>query len=101
MGLKEFLKNRVERNNRMKSMIDDARLNHTVENRLKSPQERDVEEFIEKNRQAELKQVAKEIRQQETRSFWTSGLMDKSNMFKGHTPIMTAGSTFFDRGNML
>jgi hypothetical protein len=56
MGIKEVLQRYGEKRKRLKEYEDDLRLRKTAEDRMKTGQERDLESYMEKQRQERIKQ---------------------------------------------
>lgn len=88
MSLKEFLKKRAERGNELKQMLEERRLEKMANDRMKTPQERELEDFLERKRQSEIKNHLAKFHEQERKQIFSGGIMGKDNMFKGHKNIL-------------
>ena len=94
MGLKEALIKYGEKRKRLKEIEDELRLRKTAEERMKTSQERDLEEYLEKERQKRIKEKVSMFKNKEMKEFWGSpykqklpvqqnGISLKSNMLGG------------------
>lgn len=72
MGIKEVLQRYGEKRKRLKEYEDDLRLRKTAEDRMKTGQERDLESYMEKQRQERIKQQVKMFKEKEMKEFWSS-----------------------------
>jgi hypothetical protein len=72
MGIKEVLKNYGEKRKRLKEYEDELRIRKTAEERMKSSNERDLEEHIEKDRQERIKQQLSMYKERDMKRFWAS-----------------------------
>jgi hypothetical protein len=72
MGLKEVLAKYGEKRRRLKDMQDELRLRKTAEDRMKTGQERDLEDYMEKDRQKKIKEQVKVFKSREMKEFWAS-----------------------------
>lgn len=72
MGIKELLQRQGENRRRLKEYEDELRMRKTAENRMKTSQERDLEEYLEKARQERIKQQVRIHREREMKEFWKS-----------------------------
>jgi hypothetical protein len=88
MGIKEFLQKRIERNNMIKNRQNELRVEQVAHERMESPEEREIKKWLEKQRQEELKEEVKTIRAMQTRNFFSSGILDTTNIFKNHPKIL-------------
>ena len=82
MGIKEFLQKRIEKNNMLKERHNELRVEKMANDRMESPEERDIKKWIEKKRQESLREELKAINATETRGFFSQGILSKENMFK-------------------
>lgn len=99
MGLKEFLAKRAEQSRLIKERQNELRREKIAQDRMKSPEEREIERFLEEQRQKQIQEQVKTIRAKQTRDFFSTGLMDKTNIFKNHSPVLTMGDSHaFERG---
>lgn len=72
MGLKEALQRYGEKRKRLKEYEDELRLRKTAEERMKTGQERDLEGYVEKQRQERIKQQVRIFKAKERKEFWSS-----------------------------
>ncbi len=98
MGLKEFLQKRMEKSKKMKDRLAELRMEKQVQERMESPEEREIKKFLEKERHEQLSEEVKVRRSMETRNFFSTGIMDTTNIFTNHPKILTLGSNTFERG---
>lgn len=74
---------------------DQLRIQKLVEDRMKTPNERDLESFMEKNRQEMIKRKLDMYRNREKRKILMNGKMtDTHNIFKGHKNILGGKKIF-------
>jgi len=103
MVLKEFLARLREKKVVMQEAQTQDRVAHTVQERKKSSNERELERFVEENRQEQIKKQLHQFRErQKTRNREVTTL-DKHNIFKNHKPILQHDKKLFgmNQGNML
>jgi len=98
MGIREFLQRRAERGRRIKDRTNELRMEQQIQDRMKSPEEREIIKHLEGERQNELKEEVKAIRAIDTRNFFSAGIMDTTNIFKYHPRIMDMQTRMFERG---
>ena len=72
MGIKEALQKYGEKRKRLKEYEDELRMRKTAEDRMKTGQERDLEEYQEKARQERIKQQVRIHKEREMKEFWKS-----------------------------
>lgn len=94
MGIKDLLRKRAEKGERFKQMIEEVRMQKQIEQRMKSPQERELENFLERKRQEQIKIQVDDIRAQERREMFSGGLSPEKNIFKGHKSILGGKKLF-------
>lgn len=61
-----------EKRKRLKEYEDELRLRKTAEERMKTSQERDLEDYMEKSRQERIKQQVRIFKEKERKEFWSS-----------------------------
>lgn len=94
MSLKDFLQRRMQKAKMLKDAQEQLRVSKTVEQRTKTPNERDLEDFLEKERQKKIKVELQGFRDKERREMFSGGLNAEKNVFKGHKNIL-AGKKLF------
>lgn len=95
MGLKEFLKKRRERAGKLKEIQEEIRLNEMARQRMKTPQERDLERFLEEERQKKIKMQVQKFKEKRKGNMLKGSLGDTKNIFKGHKNILHSRSMNF------
>lgn len=105
MSIREFISRRVgrrpEEDNKLKLMEDEIRMQRSIEQKMKSPAERELEDFLERKRQKTIKNEVDKLRIQDTHDTFNDNLMDKKNIFKGHKKIMGDSNMFKMKGTMI
>lgn len=101
MSLRDFIKKRSAKGEVLKEMIEQRRLEKMADDRMKSPQEREIEAFLERERQEKMKQKLVQIHDMERRKIFSGGLMDKKNIFKGHNNLLHTPSNFKVKSSLL
>lgn len=99
MGIKDFLNKRIERKDRIREMEEETRISQAVEQKMKSPEERELEDFMKRERQKQIKMKLQEYRDREKGSMLKGNLMDNHNIFKGHKNILQADNLFQFKGD--
>ncbi len=94
MTLKDFLRKRMEKGKMLKDAQEQVDISKKIEQRMKTPNERDLEDFIEKDRQKQIKQKLQQFRDKEKRDMFVGSLGDKTNIFKGHKNILGGKKLF-------
>lgn len=95
MGIKEVLQKYGERRRKLKEYEDELRIRKTAEERMKSSQERDLEDFYEKERQKKIKEKLIDFKRKEVKSFWDSPYKQKLSQQKDG---MSMQSNFLGKG---
>lgn len=86
---------------KFKEMETDERMSEKLHERKKSSDERELERFLERERQIQIKQHLAKFRDQEKKKILRSNLMDRSNMFKGKATMLNNNPSFMSNGNVL
>ena len=100
MALRDFLQRRMEKAKLLKDAQEQARISKVVEERMKSPNERELESFQEKERQKLIKAKLQQFQQREQREMFSGGLTPDKNIFKGHKNIL-GGKKIFNMGKKI
>lgn len=89
--LRQLLERFRERNAKMQEADQDYRVAKTLEQRRKSADEREVERFIEEQRQEQIREQAKQIRAMKTAEAWkgTNNILQERNVFLNHHSVLT------------
>jgi hypothetical protein len=94
MALKDMLKRVLGRDREAMAMEREEKLRRNLEQRGKSPEERDLERYLEKERQEMIKEELKKRRDREPNLLSRSEMMDKSNNFKEESNILHTKNIF-------
>lgn len=97
MGIKEILQQYGERRRKLKEYEEELRLRKTAEQRMKSSEERDLEDYVEKERQKQIKEKLKQYKQKATREWWASPYKIKLNSQRNGVSLNTNGG-FLGKG---
>lgn len=89
--LRQLLDKLRARNARASEIDGEYRAQHTVEQRRKSADEREVEAFMEEKRQEAIHEQAQKIRAMRTRESWQgrNNILKEKNVFLGHHSVLT------------
>lgn len=84
MELPNFVKNKSEDKILLNEIIKQRRISKIAEDRCKSPEERELESFRERERQDRIKEELKECRRKESGQFLSNGnnILHQKNIFK-------------------
>lgn len=92
MGIKEVLEKFKERRQRLKEYEDELRLRKTAEQRMKTGQERDLENFMEQKRQEKIKEMVTNMKRQKEKEFWITKSDKTINVTKGYNNGLFSGN---------
>lgn len=84
MGLKEFLNKQVEKRQKFRKMKEEADMERTVEQRQKSPKERELEHFREVERQKRINDELNMFKQREKEQMLHNNIFHQGNIFRGN-----------------
>lgn len=84
MEIPNFLKNKSEDKLLLNEIMKQRRIAKIADDRSKSPEERELESYLEKERQDRIKETVKEFRKKESGQFLSNGnnMFHQKNMFK-------------------
>jgi len=95
MGVKEFLAKALHKDGRFKELEREMRIQKIVEQRQKNSNERELEGYLEEERQKTIKKNLEEFRKAKTEEMWKSNLLEQKNIFKGHQSILKNNDKLF------
>ena len=100
MGIKELLSKSLAKDPRFKEMQKEAHLQKMLEERGKNSNERELERYIEEERQKSIKQNLEEFRKIRQEETWHSGNMfaGQDNMFNKKPTMMNQDKSILDNG---
>ena len=103
MGLiQDYLRSRKERKERYKDMEDESRFSEQIQERKLSAEERELNRFVEEERQVRVKELLNKYRKKRHNEIWHGGTaLDTPNMFKNHPSIMTKTLPLADKKQVL
>ena len=84
MGMKEFLAKQIEKKQQFKQAKEEADIRKRVEQSQRSPDQRQLEHYLEIERQKSIKENLEQFKRR-----------DQENMFKGS--VFGGGNVFSDR----
>ena len=96
MTLVERIKNLFKKDERLKEMLEEKRLQQIVEQRSKNANERELERYYEEERQKNIKAQLESFRNQRKKEFWHENKnWNNKNIFQGHKNILTNDNHMF------
>ena len=100
MGVKEFISNALKKDSRFKDLEKEMRIQKMVEERLKPSNERELEGYIEEERQKQIKQNLEEFRKHRQEETWhpKNTILNAPNIFKGGKSIMDQDHSVLNNG---
>ena len=107
--LKKISGNKAESSKKFKDMQEDRRLQNILEQREKSSNERELENYMKREREKKIKEQLDIIHKKQTHDAWKGNLMgEKMNILNEDRPIlkepnifMNNPNHFFNRGGFL
>lgn len=80
-----------ERRSAMNNLDNEYRMNKTLEQRRKPADERELERFMEEQRQKQISAQVRAIRKENNRKLWSgeNNILKEPNIFKNHHSILT------------
>lgn len=89
MTLKEIFNKFTHKDERFKDMQREDRMGKVLEERKKNANERELERFIEEERQKQIKIALEQFRKKKKDEFFHGGnMLKQKNIFKGHKNIL-------------
>lgn len=109
MGLKEFVHRLVHRDEELSQAEKELKIQKIVNARQKNSNERELDRFLEEERQENIKLQLEDFRKKRQHDMWVTKLADTSNMFTAkstmlnndHSVLKNSGDSNFGKGNML
>ena len=92
MGIKELLQRYKENKERLKDYEDELRLRRIAEQKMKTGQERDLEDFMEQKRQEKIREMVTQIKRQKEKDFWITKSDKTINVTKGYNNGLFSGT---------
>lgn len=103
--LKELLNRFRERKAIMNNLDEDYRINKTLEQRRKNSNERELERYMEEERQKQISLQLQKIRKMKTEKAWKgeNNILKEPNIFRNHHSILTDNPrmSIMGKGNWL
>jgi len=101
MGLKDFFKRTFSKSPEFVEEAKIRKINHILDEREKSSNERELERYYKENREKMIKLKLEKIRKQRKRELLIGSLGDKTNIFKNHNSILKQDYSVLDNGNTI
>lgn len=116
MALRDFLKRNREKKQTFRAMQDQDRMGNTIVERKKSANERELNRFIEEDREEQIKVDLEKFRARQRADMFNSNILNAPTVFDHRATIMKSDSplkgkenngmfmgksNMFSRGNML
>ena len=95
MVLKELVQRIKEKRAVFKEMKDNDRMQETLQQRKKNSNERELERFMEEERQKDIIEQLKMFRSKRNEENRKQTILGNKNIFKGHTNILTDNKKLF------
>lgn len=96
MTLLERIKSIFKKDERLKEMLEERRMQRIAEQRDKNSNERELERYYEEERQKQIKLQLEAFRKQKQREFWSENKnWHNKNIMVGHKKILTNDNHMF------
>ena len=95
MGVKEFLSKALHKDGRYKELEREMKMQKILLERQKNSNERELEGYIEEERQKTIKKNLDEFRKAKTEEMWKSNILEQKNIFKGKQTILKNNDKLF------
>lgn len=97
MKVTEFLSKALKKDERFKEVQKEMRIQRIIQERQKGANERELERFVEEERQKKIDKHLDEFRKQKQEEHWKgNNLTNQKNIFKGHQSIMENNDKLFE-----
>jgi hypothetical protein len=107
MSFSDLMDRFWQKKTKFKEMEDDIRMQKLINQKQKSSNERELERFLEEERQKQIKIQLDGFRKKRTRELFSGGMLKSKSVFN-HKPtvlksgnIMTNGKNMLEKGNIL
>ena len=94
MGIREALTQMFRKNERVKELVEERRIQRLAEQRDKNSDERELERFYEEARQKRIKQELDSYRKIRQKENWKSDFGKQKYMFQTERPILKEKNIF-------
>ena len=100
MGIKDILSRALHKDGRLKEMQKEMQMQKMAEDRLKNSNERELEKYMEEERQKQIKEQLEHFRKARQEETWHGNnmFMTKDNMFKGKATMLNQDKSVMDNG---
>ena len=100
MTIKEIFQKFVKKDEVMEQTEKEDRARRIIDKRSKTPNEREVEYRLEQQRQQQINEMLKQMKDEERKGMLRSELMNKHNLFAGQGNDILKQKTIFKGGNV-
>lgn len=95
MTLKDIIGKLYNKKEKFKEMEDEVHFQRRIQEKMKSADERELERYIEENRQARIKAQLGKIRKDKQKAMWHGKTaLDAPNVIVGHKNLMRQPNIF-------
>ena len=99
MAFKDFLKRSLAKDDEFKELQKQDRMQTILEERKKGANERELERFVEEERQKNIKENLEEFRKKRQEEFMHgNNILNQENIFKGHKSVLHQDRSALDNG---
>lgn len=102
MGIRDFLDRLRNKRTKFKEYEQDMRIQEQYEQRKKSANERELEEYLDKDREAKIKSQLERYRKREKRDLeFGHQILKTKNMFNKDSPVLLKNKNLFSHKSNL
>lgn len=98
--LKELLSRMGSGNAKMKEYEEDMKVQRLAGQKLKSSNERELERFMEEDRQRMINNTLAEYRKRKMHESWNGNVFDNKNVFLNHKSVLSQDKNVLDNGQI-
>ena len=91
MALRDLIRKSFKKDEDFKAEEKRQKILRILEERAKSSNQRELERFMREKREAIIKDELTRIRNKQRKEHFSTGLMDRKNIFKGHHSVLDNG----------
>lgn len=95
----KYLQKKKVKDSQLKAVENEMRINKLAQDRLKTTQERELEEYMENNRQQMIKQKLAKMKKKEMDNDYSKNPLNEKNIFKNKDNMFANQKSIFMNNN--
>jgi hypothetical protein len=98
MSVKDFLDRALKKDSRFKEVEREMKIQKMIEDRMKPANERELERYLEEERQKSITKNLEEFRKLRQKEAQETTILKGKNIFKGHKNLLAQDKSILDNG---